>query len=91
MTAKLKTVEFKKVEVETDINLPVYFCIQKDAGETVYEKVTEDYKISIYRNVFGTTIEKTKNFRPIETLDLHFLCEEEEFEEILNFALDNLR
>ena len=71
----------KQEEVETDIDLPVYLYFQDELGYEEYVEITDNQRISIKNDFFGTTISvenvfSVYNFNPKNLISKELFYEE---------------
>jgi hypothetical protein len=89
---KLKVIRRHHDEIETDIDLPVYFHYQDEMCYDTYVKITDRLKITIKREHFQHTIEVTTSFfvDEFEIQNKNNLTTEEDFKEFYNEFLESL-
>ncbi len=88
---KLKTYSIKREEVETEIELPVYFYLQGELMNDEYIKIDIKGKTSIIREYNSFKIEVYyKEYSIPEHYITRSLSSEEEFNDALKHAIDSI-
>jgi hypothetical protein len=88
---KLKTVEFPRIEKETELELPVYLYFQDEDCQDTVIKVEEKKQIKISHNHFGVSIEISSLIENIPPHYLKNLTSKEHFDKELASVLEEIK
>lgn len=85
--AKVKIIERKVSEKETQYDYPVYLYFQGDDGDDEIVMVEENYQVRIKYDYLNISIEKSKGFMIEEVYLKHNLTTREHFMELYEDAM----
>jgi hypothetical protein len=88
---KLKTVEFNRVETETDIELPVYLYFQDELCNDQIQKIEADQTTTLKYEIDGFQITVVSSDGCINPLHLNSQTTKEHYEELYKEIMERLK
>jgi hypothetical protein len=88
--SKVKVVERKVTEKETEYDYPIYLYFQGESGDDELVMIVQDFQLKVKWDFLGLSIEKNQGFVIEEHYLKNNLTTKEHFTEMYNEAIESL-